>query len=96
MLQLRDLNQCTFLVELQLDRPYPSRGSDSSTWEVNIGLLLYFFLHGLVCAEFGFLLNIGDCSIALPGQGAIACQVPVIFHPICVAEQEYFWHVQAA
>lgn len=31
---LRDLKQCTFLVELQLNRPYPSRGSDSSTWEV--------------------------------------------------------------
>ncbi|EEF38954.1 dol-P-Man:Man(6)GlcNAc(2)-PP-Dol alpha-1,2-mannosyltransferase [Ricinus communis] len=30
---LRDLGTCTFLVELQLDRPYPSRGSDLSTWE---------------------------------------------------------------
>ncbi|KAF2286113.1 hypothetical protein GH714_010468 [Hevea brasiliensis] len=30
---LRDLETCTFLVELQLDRPYPSRGSDLSTWE---------------------------------------------------------------
>ncbi|XP_050216377.1 dol-P-Man:Man(6)GlcNAc(2)-PP-Dol alpha-1,2-mannosyltransferase [Mercurialis annua] len=30
---LRDLQECTFLVELQLDRPYPSRGSDMSTWE---------------------------------------------------------------
>ncbi|XP_065861972.1 alpha-1,2-mannosyltransferase ALG9 [Euphorbia lathyris] len=30
---LRDLETCTFLVELQLDRPYPSRGSDMSTWE---------------------------------------------------------------
>ncbi|OAY54789.1 dol-P-Man:Man(6)GlcNAc(2)-PP-Dol alpha-1,2-mannosyltransferase [Manihot esculenta] len=30
---LLDLETCTFLVELQLDRPYPSRGSDLSTWE---------------------------------------------------------------
>ncbi|WCJ32258.1 Alpha-1 2-mannosyltransferase ALG9 [Euphorbia peplus] len=30
---LRDLETCTFLVELKLDRPYPSRGSDMSTWE---------------------------------------------------------------
>ncbi|KAJ9153512.1 hypothetical protein P3X46_026941 [Hevea brasiliensis] len=30
---LRDLETCTFLVELQLDRPYPSHGSDLSTWE---------------------------------------------------------------
>ncbi|KAF8391230.1 hypothetical protein HHK36_023532 [Tetracentron sinense] len=31
---LRDLEACTFFVELQLSRPYPSRGSDLSTWEV--------------------------------------------------------------
>ncbi|KAF8024155.1 hypothetical protein BT93_F1370 [Corymbia citriodora subsp. variegata] len=31
---LQDLNACTFLVELQLNRPYPTRGSDLSTWEV--------------------------------------------------------------
>lgn len=37
---LRDLEACTFLVELQLQRPYPSRGSDLSTWEV-IGALPY-------------------------------------------------------
>ncbi|CAN6694185.1 unnamed protein product [Malus baccata var. baccata] len=37
---LRDLDQCTFLVELQLSRPFPSRGSDLSTWEV-IGALPY-------------------------------------------------------
>ncbi|XP_023535248.1 dol-P-Man:Man(6)GlcNAc(2)-PP-Dol alpha-1,2-mannosyltransferase-like [Cucurbita pepo subsp. pepo] len=30
---LRDLDECTFLVELQLDRPYASRGSDTSKWE---------------------------------------------------------------
>ncbi|PQP93085.1 dol-P-Man:Man(6)GlcNAc(2)-PP-Dol alpha-1 2-mannosyltransferase [Prunus yedoensis var. nudiflora] len=39
-LQLRDLEQCTFLVELQLSRPFPSRGSDLSTWRV-IGALPY-------------------------------------------------------
>lgn len=37
---LRDLEACTFLVELQLQRPYPSRGSDLSAWEV-IGALPY-------------------------------------------------------
>ncbi|KAK9132088.1 hypothetical protein Scep_011616 [Stephania cephalantha] len=31
---LRDVNACTFLVELQLQRPYPTRGSDVSKWEV--------------------------------------------------------------
>ncbi|GFZ05111.1 alg9-like mannosyltransferase family [Actinidia rufa] len=30
---LLDLEKCTFLIELQLQRPYPSRGSDLSTWE---------------------------------------------------------------
>jgi len=30
---LRDLEACTFLVELQLNRPYNTRGSDLSTWE---------------------------------------------------------------
>lgn len=30
---LKDLEACTFLVELQLQRPYPYRGSDLSTWE---------------------------------------------------------------
>ncbi|KAF5948634.1 hypothetical protein HYC85_014591 [Camellia sinensis] len=31
---LRDLEKCTFFIELQLQRPYPSRGSDLSTWEI--------------------------------------------------------------
>ncbi|KAI4388260.1 hypothetical protein MLD38_000603 [Melastoma candidum] len=31
---LRDLDACTFLVELQLSRPYPTRGNDLSKWEV--------------------------------------------------------------
>uniref|UniRef100_A0A7N1A7V4 Mannosyltransferase n=1 Tax=Kalanchoe fedtschenkoi TaxID=63787 RepID=A0A7N1A7V4_KALFE len=31
---LADIGFCTFLVELQLQRPYPTRGSDLSTWEV--------------------------------------------------------------
>ncbi|KAK6132605.1 hypothetical protein DH2020_033707 [Rehmannia glutinosa] len=31
---LQDLDKCTFLVELQLQRPYLSRGSDLNTWEV--------------------------------------------------------------
>ncbi|KAG6793787.1 hypothetical protein POTOM_003010 [Populus tomentosa] len=31
---IRDLEACTFLVELQLDRHYPTRGSDLSTWEL--------------------------------------------------------------
>ncbi|KAM3396015.1 dol-P-Man:Man(6)GlcNAc(2)-PP-Dol alpha-1,2-mannosyltransferase [Capsicum galapagoense] len=31
---LRDPEQCTLLIELQLQRPYPTRGSDMSTWEI--------------------------------------------------------------
>ncbi|KAL4340103.1 hypothetical protein GQ457_08G006720 [Hibiscus cannabinus] len=30
---LQDVQACTFLVELQLNRPYPYRGNDLSTWE---------------------------------------------------------------
>ncbi|KAK4387134.1 Dol-P-Man:Man(6)GlcNAc(2)-PP-Dol alpha-1,2-mannosyltransferase [Sesamum angolense] len=30
----QDLDKCTFLVELQLQRPYLSRGTDLKTWEV--------------------------------------------------------------
>ncbi|KAJ6950075.1 dol-P-Man:Man(6)GlcNAc(2)-PP-Dol alpha-1,2-mannosyltransferase-like [Populus alba x Populus x berolinensis] len=36
---IRDLEACTFLVELQLDRPYPTRGSDLSTWEDELPVL---------------------------------------------------------
>lgn len=32
--KLRDVENCTLLVELHLRRPYPHRGSDMSTWEV--------------------------------------------------------------
>uniref|UniRef100_A0A0D9Y518 Mannosyltransferase n=1 Tax=Oryza glumipatula TaxID=40148 RepID=A0A0D9Y518_9ORYZ len=32
-LQLKDIGACSLLVELDLRRPYPSRGSDLSTWE---------------------------------------------------------------
>ncbi|KAK2997272.1 hypothetical protein RJ639_026348, partial [Escallonia herrerae] len=31
---LHDPERCNLLIELQLQRPYPSRGSDLSTWEV--------------------------------------------------------------
>lgn len=31
---LKDPEQCTLLIELQLQRPYPTRGSDMSTWEI--------------------------------------------------------------
>lgn len=34
-LQLKDIEACTLLVELDLRRPYPSRGNDLSTWEVS-------------------------------------------------------------
>ncbi|GAA0166602.1 glycosyltransferase [Lithospermum erythrorhizon] len=34
MQYLLDLEKCTFLMELQLQRPHLSRGSDLSTWEV--------------------------------------------------------------
>ncbi|XP_042419100.1 dol-P-Man:Man(6)GlcNAc(2)-PP-Dol alpha-1,2-mannosyltransferase-like [Zingiber officinale] len=30
---LKDIELCTFFVELSLQRPYPARGSDLSTWE---------------------------------------------------------------
>ncbi|KAG6494513.1 hypothetical protein ZIOFF_049545 [Zingiber officinale] len=30
---LRDIELCTFFVELSLQRPFPARGSDLSTWE---------------------------------------------------------------
>ncbi|XP_028056503.1 dol-P-Man:Man(6)GlcNAc(2)-PP-Dol alpha-1,2-mannosyltransferase-like isoform X1 [Camellia sinensis] len=31
---LVDLDKCTFLIELQLERPFTSRGSNLSTWEI--------------------------------------------------------------
>ncbi|XP_049414116.1 dol-P-Man:Man(6)GlcNAc(2)-PP-Dol alpha-1,2-mannosyltransferase isoform X2 [Solanum stenotomum] len=31
---LKDPEQCTLLIELQLQRPYPTRGSDMTTWEI--------------------------------------------------------------
>ncbi|XP_038985116.1 dol-P-Man:Man(6)GlcNAc(2)-PP-Dol alpha-1,2-mannosyltransferase isoform X2 [Phoenix dactylifera] len=31
---LHDIEACTFLVELDLKRPYPARGTDSSKWEI--------------------------------------------------------------
>ncbi|CAN8292993.1 unnamed protein product [Cochlearia groenlandica] len=37
---LEDIETCTFLIELQLSRPYPYRGSDLSTWEA-IAVLPY-------------------------------------------------------
>ncbi|XVF18667.1 hypothetical protein REPUB_Repub11eG0042500 [Reevesia pubescens] len=40
---LQDLQACTFLVELQLNRPYPYRGNDLSTWEVKAVFLFFFF-----------------------------------------------------
>ncbi|KAG6529566.1 hypothetical protein ZIOFF_011774 [Zingiber officinale] len=33
-LQLRDIKLCTFYVELDLQKAYPTRGSDLSTWEI--------------------------------------------------------------
>lgn len=41
---LRNLEACTFLVELELQRPYPSRGSDLSTWEA-VAVLPYLDIH---------------------------------------------------
>lgn len=34
MMQLQDIDQCSLLVELHLQRPYIPRGSDLNTWEV--------------------------------------------------------------
>lgn len=31
---LKDPEHCTLLIELQLQRPYPTRGSDMTTWEI--------------------------------------------------------------
>lgn len=94
-LQLQNLEACTLLVELHLSRPYPYRGSDMSTWEVKINNLLLnaFSCHIVVKMN---ALNTGHWSIALPRQGALTAPVPLIFHPIPLAAQEYFRNVQAA
>lgn len=89
-LQLRDLEACTFLVELQLNRPYNTRGSDLSTWEVNQSSSLHFSLHDYT--KF-FVSSSGRGSTTLPGQGALTCHVSVIFYPIPVAGEELIWHV---
>jgi hypothetical protein len=103
MLQLQDLQACTFLVELQLNRPSPTRGSDMSTWEVKVSLLhLFTFPSVIVLTSFLFFFfffpkcSSGNCSTALPGQGALSSHVPVVFHPVPLAGEECIWHVQAA
>lgn len=42
--QLHDIEACTFLVELDLKRPYPARGTDSSKWEVYFCFFMWKFL----------------------------------------------------
>lgn len=49
LLQLRDLDACTFLVELQLNRPYPMRGSDLSEWEVCDLCIYIHHYHSVYC-----------------------------------------------
>lgn len=92
LLQLSDLDACTFLVELQLNRPYITRGSDMSTWEVNkINLLLFTFPCVIILKL--YVSSSGRGSTALPGQGALTCLVSVIFYPIPVAGEERIWPV---
>jgi alpha-1,2-mannosyltransferase len=44
LLQLKDIGACSLLVELDLRRPYPSRGSDLSKWEVYSVLVFLWML----------------------------------------------------
>jgi alpha-1,2-mannosyltransferase len=48
-LQLKDIGACSLLVELDLRRPYPSRGSDLSTWEVIPCSQFHSFVNSHVC-----------------------------------------------
>lgn len=41
---MKDTEVCTFFVELDLKRPFPARGTDLSTWEVNSGVSSIFIL----------------------------------------------------
>lgn len=41
------------------------------------------------------LCTSADCSTALPGQGAFASIIQVIFYSVHVAAEERFRHVQA-
>jgi alpha-1,2-mannosyltransferase len=69
MSQLQDLRACTFLVELQLNRPSPTRGSDSSTWEVKVFLLHLFTFPSVIVLtvfSFSFSSNVLQVVGALP------------------------------
>lgn len=44
MLQFHDVDKCTFLVELHLQRPYVPRGSDLNTWEVSLSPSLCIYV----------------------------------------------------
>lgn len=81
VLQLQDIEKCTFLVELQLQRPFLSRGSDLTTWEVHHPLALFLSMctksmHQCIRKqtqkERGIFLTgnfcfTGGCSITLSG-----------------------------
>lgn len=46
--QLPDTEQCSFFIELDLKRPYPSRSSDLSKWEVCILIAGLFIINPVV------------------------------------------------
>uniref|UniRef100_A0A165Z128 AAA+ ATPase domain-containing protein n=1 Tax=Daucus carota subsp. sativus TaxID=79200 RepID=A0A165Z128_DAUCS len=55
---LQEIERCDFLVELQLQRPYPVRGSDLSTWEGTLTSEVQVILHPLALGAEEYLWHI--------------------------------------
>ncbi|KAF9589139.1 hypothetical protein IFM89_019455 [Coptis chinensis] len=97
---LRDFENCTFLVELQLQRSYPYRGSDLSTWEV---ISYIASICSYICSfDHTEILNIrlvsisGSCCISIPGQGTLASFLSFFLCAIFMAGEECLCFVQTA
>lgn len=94
--QLKDIGACTLLVELDLRRPYPSRGSDLSTWEVDDPTsITYMILLVLFSRSDNSLQTAGIGRSTVPGQRAFPCIIPVLLHTIPMATKQRVRPVQA-
>lgn len=47
-MQLKDTERCSFFIELDLKRPYPSRSTDLSKWEVCILIAVLFIVNPVI------------------------------------------------
>ncbi|KAK2986597.1 hypothetical protein RJ640_004353, partial [Escallonia rubra] len=94
---LHDPERCNFLIELQLQRPYPSRGSDLSTWEViSLSLSPPPSPSPSPSPSLKSSCTSGCCGTTLFGQRTIASTIPIILHPKLLAAEECLWLIQTS